>query len=326
MANKLFYYIKEQRDILLKILFIFFMLLCLMPQISAPMALFLGITFSMILSNPFLSHTHYLIQRLLQFSVIGLGAGMNLAVVGHESIHGIVYTVIGIISTLLLGLAVGKCLKTEANTSLLLTVGTAICGGSAIAAVAPVIRAKPHEISVAIAIVFFLNASALFIFPPIGHYFDLTQIQFGFWSALAIHDTSSVIGAAIEYGSKSVDIATTVKMARALWIIPVALIISFIWHKRGDNESAGKAKFPLFILGFILVAALVTYLPALQATGLFVSAIAKRTLVLTLFLIGSTLVRSTFINVGIMPFVQGIVLWFIMASVTLIAILFGLIH
>ena len=313
-------------SIFVRILFIVLTILCLTPLISAPIALALGIIFSLLLGNPFLQRTRSLTPKLLQLSIIGLGAGMNLAVIGHESIHGILYTFIGILLTALLGIGFGQFLKTEPTISLLLTIGTAICGGSAIAAVAPVIRAKPHEISVALAIVFLLNASALFIFAPLGHYFGLTQNQFGFWSALAIHDTSSVVGAAIQYGSQSVEVATTVKLARALWIIPVTLLISFIWSRKNESEFVGKTKFPFFIIGFILVAALVTWIPDLQATGIIISNVAKRALVLTLFLIGSTLLRSTLVSVGIKPFIQGIVLWFVMGSITLIAILLGYIQ
>ena len=256
---------------LVRVLFIILTLLSLSSYISAATALFMGVIFSLLLGNPYLDLTRKLTQRLLQLSVIGLGAGMNLAVIGHEGLHGIGYTAIGIFVTVILGLAAGKFIKTETNISLLTTVGTAICGGSAIAAVSPIIRAKSHEISVSLAIVFLLNASALFIFPPLGHYFDLNQTQFGLWSALAIHDTSSVIGAALQYGSHAVEIATTVKLARALWIIPVALIIGLVWSRRRSDEVSSKPKYPWFILGFLLAAALVTWVPRLQSTG-FLSA------------------------------------------------------
>ncbi len=306
--------------VIVRVLFFFLIILCLSPLISASGALFLGIVFSLIFGNPYLVQTRHLTQRLLQFSIIGLGAGMDLSVIGHEFLNGLGYTAIGITTTMLLGLAVGKFLKTESTISLLITVGTAICGGSAIAAVAPIIRAKAHEISVALATVFFLNATALFIFPPIGHFFHLTQTQFGYWAALAIHDTSSVIGAAMQYGSKAVEIATTVKLTRALWIIPTALLISYVWNYSRHSHVADKPKFPFFILGFILAAALVTFVPALHIPGIFISTIAKKALVLTLFLIGSTFLRSTLASVGIKPFIQGITLWIAMASVTLIAI------
>jgi uncharacterized integral membrane protein (TIGR00698 family) len=309
-----------------RLFFILLIILCLMPFMSAAFALSLGIVFSLLLGNPYLDVTRRYSQRLLQFSIIGLGAGMNLAVVGFESLHGIGYTVVGITATMLIGLTTGKWLKIKPNTSLLITIGTAICGGSAIAAIAPVIRAKPQEISVALAIVFFLNAAALFIFPPLGHYFNLTQPQFGLWSALAIHDTSSVIGAAMHYGHRSVEIATTVKLARALWIFPLALLIGVIESRKHQQEDLQKPRFPLFILGFLLAAALVTWVPTLQSTGILLCALAKRTLVITLFLIGSTFTHSALKTVGIKPFIQGFALWITMASITLIALLGGYIY
>ena len=175
---------------------------------------------------------------------------MNLIEVGHAGVHGFFYTVIGISVTMTLGLTLGKLLKTERDTSLLVTVGTAICGGSAIAAVAPAIRAKSHDVSVALATVFFLNAVALFIFPRIGHHFRLSQSQFGVWSALAIHDTSSVVGAAMQYGARALEIATTIKLTRALWIVPVTLGVGMMWNRGNPDAPAGKAKRPWFILGF----------------------------------------------------------------------------
>ena len=311
------------RSIAVRSLYIILAIFCLSPFVSSAMALFLGITFSVICGNPYLEHTYTLTQRLLQLSIIGLGAGMNLAVIGQQGLHGIGYTALGILLTFIIGLLTGKFLKAETNTSLLVTIGTAICGGSAIAAVAPTIRAQPHEISVALATIFFLNASALFIFPPLGHYFGLTQTEFGFWCALAIHDTSSVVGAALQYGSHAVEIATTTKLARALWIAPVALIIGLLWNCKKQNKVAGKIKYPYFILGFILSAALVTWIPVFKPAGIFVSFVAKKTLVLTLFLIGSTFTRATIQNVGVKPFIQGTFLWVLMASLTLAAILLG---
>ena len=217
---------------------------------------------------------------------------MNLIEVGHAGVHGFFYTVIGITLTVSIGLAIGRLLGTQRDTSLLVTVGTAICGGSAIAAVAPVIRAKSDDISVALATVFFLNAVALFIFPPIGHHLHLDQAQFGIWSALAIHDTSSVVGAAMQYGSRALEIATTIKLTRALWIVPVTLIIGMAWNRGEDKSRAAKPKRPWFILGFVAAAALVTWLPALKPAGHMVFAGAQRSLVVTLFLIGSGLGRS----------------------------------
>jgi uncharacterized integral membrane protein (TIGR00698 family) len=301
-------------------------LLSLSSYISAATALFLGIIFALTVGNPYLELTRKFTQRLLQLSVIGLGAGMNLAVIGHEGLHGFGYTAIGIIITFVLGLAAGKFLKTGPNISLLTTVGTAICGGSAIAAVAPIIGAKSHEISVALATVFILNAAALFIFPAVGHYLNLSQTQFGLWSALAIHDTSSVVGSALQYGSRAVEIATTVKLARALWIIPVALVIGLIWSRKTEVNKTSTGKYSWFILGFLLAATLVTFFPGLQAAGIFVSSFAKKLLVLTLFLIGSTFIRTTFKTVGIKPFLQGVFLWVMMSSMTLGAILLSWIN
>jgi uncharacterized integral membrane protein (TIGR00698 family) len=258
----------------------------------------------------------------LQISVIGLGAGMNLNEVGRAGVHGFFYTVIGISVTMTLGLTLGWLIRTERDTSLLVTVGTAICGGSAIAAVAPAIRAKHHDVSVALATVFFLNAVALFIFPPLGRYFGLGQAQFGVWSALAIHDTSSVVGAAMQYGARALEIATTIKLTRALWIVPVTLVIGALWN-RGTSAGAGKAKRPWFILGFLAAAAIVTWIPALKPSGHVVFLAAQRCLVVTLFLIGSGLSREALQTVGRRPLIQGFILWVAMGTGTLGAILLG---
>jgi uncharacterized integral membrane protein (TIGR00698 family) len=214
-------------------------------------------------------------------------------------------------------------IRIERDTSLLVTVGTAICGGSAIAAIAPAIRAKSHEVSVALATVFFLNAVALFIFPWIGHYFSLSQAQFGVWSALAIHDTSSVVGAAMQYGARALEIATTIKLTRALWIVPVTLVVGMVWNRGNPDAPAGKATRPWFILGFLGAAALVTWVPALKPAGHVVFVGAQRSLVVTLFLIGSGLSRAALQVVGRRPLIQGFVLWVLMGTGTLGAILLG---
>jgi uncharacterized integral membrane protein (TIGR00698 family) len=301
-------------------------LLCLAPFMSSGLALLLGVLIAVAFGNPYLTRTRQLTHRLLAYSVMGLGAGMDLAVVGKVGLQGIGYTVIGISTALLLGMSFGKLFKTEKDTSVLISVGTAICGGSAIAAVAPVIRAKHHEVSVALGIVFLLNAAALFIFPFIGHSLNLTQTQFGLWCALAIHDTSSVVGAALQYGSDALQIATTVKLARALWIIPVAFLMGLLYSRGAKTEPQQKTKKPWFILGFIIAAALVTAFPTLRAPGHTIDAIAKRTLVATLFLIGASLTRETVKNVGIKPFLHGFCLWLTVGSATLGAILVGWIH
>jgi uncharacterized integral membrane protein (TIGR00698 family) len=301
-------------------------LLTLAPFVSSGLALILGVLLALSLGNPYIHVTRTWTHRLLGLSVMGLGAGMDLGVVSRVGLQGIGYTIAGIGSALLIGHALGRLLKTERDTSLLITVGTAICGGSAIAALAPTIQAKHHDVSVALGTVFLLNAVALFLFPWVGHALSLSQSQFGLWCALAIHDTSSVVGATLSYGAQALQIGTTVKLARALWIVPVTFAMGYL-HSRGKPpESKGKPKRPWFILGFVIAAALVTWLPALKPAGHVVDALAKRSLVLTLFLIGTNLTRTTIRSVGLKPFFQGVILWAIIGSGTLGAILAGWIH
>lgn len=300
-------------------------LFSLTPWVSSAQALITGVAVAIIFGNPYIEKTRKITSSLLGLSVAGMGAGMDLAVVGKVGLQGVGYTVAGISLTLLLGTLLGKLFKVEKDTSILVTVGTAICGGSAIAAVAPVIRAKNEEVSVALGTVFLLNAMALFIFPPSGHFFELSQNQFGLWSALAIHDTSSVVGASMQYGAEALQVGTTVKLARALWIIPVAFLIGTLYKKNSDGQKV-KAKRPWFILWFIMAAALVTFVPSLQPAGHVVSDVAKRFLVLTLFLIGLSLSKETLKKVGIKPFLQGVGLWIIVSSATLAALHWGWIH
>jgi uncharacterized integral membrane protein (TIGR00698 family) len=304
-----------------QVLFAAVALATLHPWFSSGTALLAGLAIALSFGNPALSFTKKWTPILLQLSVVGLGAGMDLAVVGRVGFHGIGYTVAGISLTLLIGGLIGYALRVKHNTSLLVSVGTAICGGSAIAAVGPVIEAKAAEMAVALATVFFLNAAALFIFPRLGHFAGLDESAFGLWSALAIHDTSSVVGAALQYGKHALEIATTVKLARALWIMPLALGIAWIRARRSEEEKAAKVKKPWFILGFIGASALVTWVPALQTSGALVAAGARRSLVLTLFLIGSNLTRATLRDVGARPFLQGLLLWILVGSGTLAAIL-----
>lgn len=291
-------------------------LICLIPQISSGVALLLGIFVALAFGNPYLEKSRRWTSKLLTWSVIGLGAGMNLEVIGKVGAEGIGHTALSISLSLMLGILLGKFLKTSPAVSILISVGTAICGGSAIAAVAPVIRAKSHEVSVALGVVFLLNSLALFIFPLVGHLFHLSEPQFGLWSALAIHDTSSVVGATLQYGAQAVEVGTTVKLARALWIVPVAFFIGFVFKQEKSGEAA-KAKKPWFILGFLIAAALVTWVPALQPAGQIVNSIAKRTLVVTLFFIGASLTRETLRQVGMKPLTQGLILWILVASTTL---------
>jgi uncharacterized integral membrane protein (TIGR00698 family) len=294
--------------------------LCLFPFVSTGLGLLLGLALALAFGNPYLDRTRKATKTLLALSVMGLGAGMDLRVVARVGAHGIVYTVLGIATALLLGALLTRLLKVTRDVGTLITVGTAICGGSAIAAIVPVLRPKEHEASVALATVFLLNAVALFLFPAIGHAFGLTDQQFGLWSALAIHDTSSVVGAAVAWGGKAVEIATTVKLARALWIVPLTIAVAQ-WHSRTHAGAArGKAARPWFIAGFVLAAALVTYVPALQPAGHVVARVAKQALVLTLFFIGASLTRSSLRAVGARPLALGVLLWIAMASLSLAAI------
>lgn len=295
---------------------------CLLPQIPAGVGLLLGIAFALTLGNPDPARTKLLSQKFLACAVVGLGASMNLLHVGEVGLAGVRYTLVGIAGTLVLGAILARAFRVAPNVGLLLSVGTAICGGSAIAAVAAVVRPKDEETSVSLATVFLLNASALFLFPFVGKQLVLSPVEFGLWSALAIHDTSSVVGAAIQFGGEAVDVATTVKLARALWILPIALFFAF-YLKQG---SAGKVKRPWFIVGFVLAAALVTFVPALREAGEWVAYGAKRLMVVTLFLIGAGLSRAAIAKVGWRPFALGIVLWIVVASLSLIGIRAGWVH
>ena len=297
--------------------------ICCLPFVTTGLGLLLGLALALTAGNPFLDRTRQLTPRLLALSVVGLGAGMDLRVVARVGAQGILYTVAGISLTLLLGALLTRAFRVGRNVGTLIAVGTAICGGSAIAALVPVIRARDDEASVALATVFLLNAIALFVFPPIGHAINLTDGQFGLWSALAIHDTSSVVGAAVAWGGKAVEVATTVKLARALWIVPLTVLVSW-WHARGRGEAAeGKPSRPWFIAGFLVAAALVTYGPGLQAIGHLVSTVAKQALVVTLFLIGANLTRDALKSVGARPLLLGVVLWILAASASLAAIAQG---
>jgi len=294
--------------------------LVLFPFVSSAAALLAGVLIAVLLGNPYPTKTYT--HRLLQGSVIGLGAGMNLVTVAKVGSEGLGYTAASIGAVFLVGWILRRLIGVESEIGLLTTVGTAICGGSAIAAVTPVIKAKPHSVSVALGTVFILNAMALMIFPPIGHFFHLSEPAFGLWSALAIHDTSSVVGATVAYGQRAAEVGTTVKLARALWIVPVALIIGWIVNRKSSGEAT-KAKKPWFILGFVTMAGLVTWIPQLHDVGGWVEMIAKRALVLTLYFIGLDLSKATLAKVGLKPFVFGFALWVIVAAGTFSAIHLG---
>ncbi len=303
-----------------KLVFLLLAAASLTPWVTAPLALVAGVVFALTWGNPFVAQSKTAQTYLLQASVVGLGAAMNLGVVLRVGASGLVQTALGLTLTLGLTFVLSKVLRTEATTSLLIGVGTAICGGSAIAAVAPAIGAKPYQTSVALAVVFLLNAAALLIFPPIGHAVHLDAPSFGLWSALAIHDTSSVVGASAQFGEAALAVGTTVKLARALWIIPLTLVLSRLWKRPEDAVGAGKPKRPWFILGFVAVAAVVTWVPGLEAPGKWLATLARQVLVLTLFLVGAGVSREALRQVGVRPIVLGVTLWLVVATATLAAI------
>jgi len=301
-----------------KIVFIILIFVCLTPWISPPIALVLGLFAALTFGNPFPEQTGKATKILLQTSVILLGFGMNLSSVIKAGKDGVLFTIATIFGTLMVGYFVGKLLKVEGKTSALISSGTAICGGSAIAAVAPAIDAEGEQISVSLGTVFILNSVALILFPIIGHALNLSQNQFGIWSAIAIHDTSSVVGAAQSYGAEALAVATTVKLARALWIAPIALLFSFIYRSK-----KAKIAIPYFIFFFLLATLVRTYMPGEVPTSIFDSLVnlAKAGLTVTLFLIGASLSRETLRKVGIKPLVQGVVLWVLISIVSLWAVL-----
>ena len=285
--------------------------------VAPPVALLLGIVYGFTFLHPFHLEARQLSKLLLQASVVGLGFGMNLHQVIQAGRSGLYYTAASIFLAMALGLGLGKLLAVKHRVSLLVSVGTAICGGSAIAAIAPIASAGEDEIAVSVGTVFILNSIALFVFPPIGSAFHLTQVQFGLWSALAIHDTSSVVGAAARYGTVALAVATTVKLARAMWIVPVSVGTSLA------QKSKARIQWPWFILIFCLAAVANTYLPAFQPIYLSLKHLGMIGLTVTLFLIGTGLSKETLRTVGIRPFLQGLILWIVVAAGSLELIRFG---
>ena len=306
--NKIFGYFKKFNSYY----YLLLAFICLIPWISPPIALFLGLAFALTLGSPFPVFNKKASKYLLQIAVIGLGFGMNL----HESLKagtdGILFTIISVVSVIIIGILVGKFYKVDKVTSYLISSGTAICGGSAIAAVGPIVRADESQMSVSLATVFVLNAIALFIFPTIGHWLNLSQIQFGTWAAIAIHDTSSVVGAGSAYGEEALKVATTVKLTRALWIIPLSIFTTFYFKSKGD-----KLYIPWFILFFIIAMLLNTYLNIPTKVTSSIVAVSRQCLTLTLFFIGAGLSRNTLKNVGSKPLLLGISLWIFIGLVSL---------
>lgn len=277
--------------------------------VTPPVALFLGLAFALTCGQAFPVFNKKASKYLLQYAVVGLGFGTDLHASLASGKEGMEFTVLSVAGTLLIGWFIGrKCMKINRNTSYLISSGTAICGGSAIAAVGPVLKAKDSEMSVALGTIFILNAIALFLFPAVGHALGMSQEDFGTWAAIAIHDTSSVVGAGAAYGEEALRIATTIKLTRALWIIPVALITSFIFKSKGQRISI-----PWFIFFFILAMLLNTYLLGSSETGIAIgnaiNGFARKILTITLFFIGASLSRDVLKSVGARPLLQGILLW-----------------
>lgn len=299
----------------------FFLFLDYIPGLEAwsawvtpPVALFLGLIFALTCGQAHPKFNKKTSKYLLQYSVVGLGFGMNLHSALASGKEGMEFTVISVIGTLVIGWFIGrKLFKIDRNTAYLISSGTAICGGSAIAAVGPVLRAKDSEISVALGTIFILNAIALFIFPMIGHALSMDQQQFGTWAAIAIHDTSSVVGAGAAYGEEALKVATTIKLTRALWIIPMAFATSFIFKSKGQ-----KISIPWFIFFFVLAMVVNTYLlDGVPQLGAAINGIARKTLTITMFFIGASLSLDVLKAVGIKPLLQGVLLWVVISLSTL---------
>ncbi|HEY0264417.1 MAG TPA: putative sulfate exporter family transporter [Granulicella sp.] len=305
-----------------KTIFFLGLLLAGSGLVSPPVALVGGVAFGFAVDHPFRAESASLSRLLLQASVVALGFGMNLGQIVHAGSSGFLYTAISIGAAMLLGMLFGRLLRVGGIASFLITTGTAICGGSAIAAIAPIADAGEEEISVSMGTVFLLNSLALLIFPAIGHAVHLSQNQFGLWAALAIHDTSSVVGAAAKYGNQALAVGTTVKLVRALWIIPVSLLTAiFLRGGRQHHGSHAKVKIPWFILLFCLAAVLSSFVPRFAGVYSGINHLGRAGLTATLFLIGTSLSKRTLRQVGIRPFVQGLALWIIVASLSLAAIL-----
>ena len=307
------------KSLIVKTLFFAGLIISASGYISPPIALTAGIIFGLSVAHPLPADSRDLSRFLLQASVVALGFGMDLHEVIKAGRSGFVYTALGICFALIAGLALGKLLRVHGNSSFLITTGTAICGGSAIAAVAPIIQADEQEVAVALGTVFILNSVALLIFPLIGGALRLTQQQFGLWAALAIHDTSSVVGAASKYGADALIVGTTVKLARALWIVPLALITAAV------KRSNSRVKLPWFIVFFCLAAVINTYVPQSAYLSKIFFTLGRYGLTATLFLIGTSISRSALKEVGWRPLAQGIALWIVVALTSLYFIRVGII-
>ena len=299
-----------------KVLFFLIIILALTGLINSPVALILGFVFASIFENPYSKESKKGINYLLKIAVVGLGFGMELFETIKTSKDGFLLTFLSIVLTITLGVFLIKLLKIDRKLGHLISSGTAICGGSAIAAVSPIIKADARTISVALGVVFFLNSIALFIFPYLGHFFEMTQNQFGLWSAIAIHDTSSVVGAALQYGDEALKTATTVKLSRTLWIIPLSIVSMMMFKVKGE-----KIKIPYFILIFIGVIILNSFISIPDFITTNIVMVSKRLLVLTLFLVGTTISYKDLKSIGIKPILFAVILWVIISIFSLVYIL-----
>ncbi len=301
-------------------LFCCLLLVCMTPWVGAGAALLFGAVFAIVFGNPFAALSNRSSKWLLKIAVVGLGFSVSIDQVVAVGKASFWLTLVSITAVLGLGELLRQSFKVERNTGLLISFGTAICGGSAIAAMAPVIKAKDHEIALSLAVVFFLNALGLWLFPLIGHALGLTEQQFGLWAALGIHDTSSVVGAGAAYGTAALAIATTVKLTRAMWIIPYTLAAGAFFR------TEEKISIPLFIVGFVLAACINTWLPEYQVLWHGLHELAKRLLVVCLFLIGTGMSISVLKKMGVKPLIMAVSLWFVVSGVLLVMILDGYIH
>ncbi|MDO6516221.1 YeiH family protein [Zobellia uliginosa] len=305
------------KDRIAKITFLLMALIVFSGWVNSPTALMLGFGFTLFFNNPFKAYCHKAIHSFLKVSVVGLGFGMFIKETLETGKEGFMLTFLSITLTVGLGFLLTKALKLDTKLGHLITSGTSVCGGSAIAAISPVINAKSKVISVALAVVFLLNSIALFVFPAIGHYLHLTQHQFGLWCAVAIHDTSSVIGASIGYGDEALRTATTVKLSRMLWIVPLSIMSMLIFKTKGE-----KVKMPYFILLFIGAIILNSYHLVPAMASLTIVSISKKLLILTLFLVGSTLSIEDLRATGTRPMVLAVLLWVFISVLSLLYILY----
>ena len=294
----------------LSFLYLLLPLLCMCSFVTVPMALFCGILLAFLkIERPFEFKKYS--SPLLQYSVVLMGFGMNLQQVIEVSSKGIVLTACSVLLVFLFGVLLGRLLKVDRNTAMLISSGTAICGGSAIAAVSPIIKAKDNQISFALTVVFVLNALALFIFPPIGRALNMGEVDFGYWSAIAIHDTSSVVGAGAAYGPDALQTAVTVKLARTLWIIPLSFLVLFINRKHDSNK--GKVKIPWFILYFVVAILIAFLLPQFSELYTNLAFLGRRGMVVALFMIGCGFSFEDLKKAGWRSFVLGVLLWMVIA-------------